>query len=313
MTASPTFKAGLEGVVAGTSEICFIDGREGRLVYAGYDIRDLAEHSTFEEVVYLLWHRRLPTRAELDQLDADLKANRALPEPVLAALRTLPKDIHPMAALRTGVSLLGNFDPEAEATGREANLRKAIRVTAQMATLTAAWERIRKGLEPIPPRTDLSHAANFLYMLSGKEPDPFFARVFDIALILHADHELNASTFSARVTIATLTDLYSAITSAVGTLKGPLHGGANEQVMKTLEEIGSIDRVEEWVKEALAQKRKIMGFGHRVYKTKDPRAYILERYAEEITRRTGDTKWFEMTRKLEKTVLEQKGLYPNVD
>jgi citrate synthase len=311
--ASPTFKAGLEDVVAGTSDICFIDGREGRLVYCGYDIKDLAEHSTFEETIFLLYNKRLPTKAELEAFDAKLKSYRAVPSEVLAVMKGLPKEIHPMAALRTAVSLLGNYDPAAEKTGAEAYQETCIKLTAQVATVVAAWERIRNGKEPVAPRTDLSHAANFLYMLFGTEPDPFHARVFDIALILHADHELNASTFSGRVTIATLTDIYSAVTAAVGTLKGPLHGGANEQVMKMLEEIGSIENVEPWIKEALAQKKKIMGFGHRVYKTKDPRAYILEKLSEEVGQRAGNTKWFEMTRKVEETVLKEKGLYPNVD
>ncbi len=313
MTTSPTFKAGLEDVVAGTSQICFIDGREGRLVYCGYDINDLAEHATFEEVVFLLYNKRLPTKAELEAFDAKLKSYRAVPAEVLNILKSLPKDIHPMAALRTGVSALGNFDPNAEKTGREAYVETTTKLVAQMATLVAAWERLRNGKEPVAPRTDLSHAANFLYMLKGEDPDEFQARVFDVALILHADHELNASTFSGRVTIATLTDIYSAVTSAVGTLKGPLHGGANERVMKMEEEIGDISKVEGWIKEALAQKKKIMGFGHRVYKTKDPRAYILERLSEEVGKRSGNTKWFELTRKIEEVVLKEKGLYPNVD
>lgn len=313
MSAESTFKAGLEDVVAGTSEICFIDGREGRLVYCGYDIRDLANHSTFEETVFLLFNHRLPTSAELAAFDAKLKGYRAVPAGVLAILESLPHTIHPMAALRTGVSALGNFDPDSESTGREAYLETSVKLTAQLATLVTAWERIRQGKEPVAPRADLSHAANFLYMLSGQEPDPFHAKVFDVALILHADHELNASTFSGRVTIATLTDIYSAVTAAVGTLKGPLHGGANEQVMKMEMEIGEVASAEEWIKDALAQKKKIMGFGHRVYKTKDPRAYILERLSEEVGKRAGNTKWFEMTRVIEETVLREKKLHPNVD
>lgn len=313
MAASPTFKAGLEDVVAGNSDICFIDGREGRLVYCGYDITELAKHSTFEEVIFLLYHKRLPSAAELAAFDQKLKSYRALPAEVLAILASLPHAIHPMAALRTGLSALGNFDPYAEATGHDAYVETSMKLTAQIATLVAAWERIRNGNEPVAPRTDLSHAANFLYMLTGQEPDSFHAHVFDVALILHADHELNASTFSGRVTIATLTDIYSAVTAAVGTLKGPLHGGANEQVMKMEEEIGEVAKAEDWIKEALAQKKKVMGFGHRVYKTKDPRAYILEELSEEVGKRAGNTKWFEMTRVIEQTVLQEKGLYPNVD
>ncbi|HEY8346072.1 MAG TPA: citrate synthase [Symbiobacteriaceae bacterium] len=313
LATSPAFKAGLEDVIAGTSDICFIDGREGRLVYCGYDINDLAKYSTFEETVFLLYHKRLPTKAELQEFDAKLKASRAVPQEVLQIMKMMPPTTHPMAALRTAVSALGNFAPDAEENSWEAQVETCIKLTAQMATLVAAWERIRNGKEPVAPRMDLSHAANFLYMLRGEEPDPFEARVFDVALILHADHELNASTFSARVTISTLTDIYSAITSAVGTLKGPLHGGANERVMRMEMEIGDISRAEQWIKDALAQKKKIMGFGHRVYRTKDPRAYILESLAEEVGRRAGNTKWFEMTRVIEQTVLREKGLYPNVD
>jgi citrate synthase len=313
MATSPSYKAGLEDVVAGTSEICFIDGREGRLVYCGYDITELAKHSTFEETVYLLFNKRLPSKAELAAFDARLRSYRSVPAEVLTILVALPKDIHPMAALRTAVSALGNFDPDSEATSTEAHISVSIKLNAQVATVAAAWERIRLGKDPIAPRSDLSHAANFLYMLNGTEPDEFQAHVFDVALILHADHELNASTFSGRVTIATLTDIYSAVTAAIGTLKGPLHGGANEQVMKMEQEIGEVDKAAEWIKEALHAKRKVMGFGHRVYKTKDPRAYILEALSEELGKRAGNSKWFEMTRVIEQTVLKEKGLYPNVD
>lgn len=313
MATSPSYKAGLEDVVAGTSEICFIDGREGRLVYCGYDITELAKHSTFEETVYLLYYKRLPSKAELAEFDGQLKAHRAVPTEVLTILKSLPTETHPMAALRTSVSALGNFDPNSEATSRDASLAVSIKLTAQLATVVAAWERIRMGKDPVAPRSDLSHAANFLYMLTGTEPDPFQAHVFDVALILHADHELNASTFSGRVTIATLTDVYSAVTAAIGTLKGPLHGGANEQVMKMEQEIGEVAKAAEWIKEALHEKRKIMGFGHRVYKTKDPRAYILEALSEEIGKRAGNSKWIDMTRVIEQTVLKEKGIYPNVD
>lgn len=309
----PTFKAGLEDVVSSTSEICLIDGRQGRLLYCGYDIADLARHSTFEETVFLLHHRRLPSRAELAEFDGKLKGARSVPDEVLRILKALPAGIHPMAALRTGVSLLGNFDPQAEAIGREACLDAATKLTARTATVVAAWERIRAGLEPLSPRADLSHAANFLYLLGGREPEPVSARMFDVALILHADHELNASTFSGRVTAATLTDLYSAVTAAVGALKGPLHGGANEQVMKMAEEIGSPEAVEAWVRDALAGRKKIMGFGHRVYRTKDPRAIILEELAAEAAQRAGNTRWFDIACQLEATVLREKGFYPNVD
>lgn len=312
--STPTFKAGLEDVVAGTSDLCFIDGREGRLVYVGYDIKALVDGgASFEEVVYLLFHKRLPSQAELGEFDRELKASRAVPAEVLAILQNLPKDVHPMAALRTGLSALGNFDPEAEATSFESSLHKAVKLTAQTATLVAAWERIRQGQAPIAPNANLGHAANFLYMLFGTEPDAYQVRVFDVALTLHADHELNASTFAGRVTIATLTDIYSAVVAAVGTLKGPLHGGANEQVMKMLLEIGEVEKAEAFVKDALAQKRKIMGFGHRVYRTKDPRAFILEEMSRELGRRAGQTKWFEMSQIIERVVNEEKGLWPNVD
>lgn len=312
--STPTFKAGLEDVVAGTSDLCFIDGREGRLVYVGYDIKALVDGgASFEEVVYLLFYKRLPSQAELSQFDAELKAGRAVPEEVLTILKNLPKDIHPMAALRTGLSALGNFDAEAEVLTLEASLKKAVKLTAQTATLVAAWERVRQGLDPIAPNNQLGHAANFLYMLFGTEPDAYNVRVFDVALTLHADHELNASTFSGRVTIATLTDIYSAVVAAVGTLKGPLHGGANEQVMKMLLEIGEVEKAEPFIKDALAQKKKIMGFGHRVYRTKDPRAFILEEMSQELARRAGQTKWFEMSQIIERVVNEEKGLWPNVD
>lgn len=313
MANAPTFRGGLEDVVAGTSDISFIDGRNGRLVYCGYDITDLAQHSTFEETVFLLFHKRLPAKAELTAFDATLKSYRAVPAQLVSILKGLPRDIHPMAALRTAVSLLGNYDPNSDKTGEAAYQDASMKLVAQTATVVAAWERIRNGQEPVAPRTDLSHAANFLYMLTGTEPDEYHAHVFDVALILHADHELNASTFSGRVTVATLTDIYSAVTAAVGALKGPLHGGANEHVMKMEQEIGEVDNAEAWIKDALAQKKKIMGFGHRVYRTKDPRAYILEEMSEELGKRAGNTKWFEMTRVIEQTVLRERGLYPNVD
>lgn len=313
MVLATQFKAGLEDVVAGTSEVCFIDGKEGRLVYCGYDVRDLAEHSTFEEVVFLLWNKRLPSQAELDDLDRQLRMQRALPPGVLQVLRATTGDVHPMAALRTAVSAIGHFDPEAEDNSREANIRKAIRLTAQMATAVCAWQRLREGKEPVAPRSDLSHAANFLYMLLGQEPDAYEARVFDVALILHADHELNASTFAARVITATEADMYSAIAGAVGALKGPLHGGANEAVMRMLLEVGTPEAAESWVRQALQEKRKISGFGHRVYKVKDPRAYILENMAREMTRRSGNTTWFDMCLRIEKVMAEEKQIYPNVD
>ncbi|EKP95814.1 MULTISPECIES: citrate synthase [Thermaerobacter] len=305
--------AGLEDVVAGTSEICFIDGKEGRLLYRGYDVRDLAEHASFEEVVYLLWHGRLPNRAQLDAFVQQLRSVQALPGQVLDLIQRIPPATHPMAALRTAVSYLGTLDPDQEDQSQEANLRRATRLVAQFPTLVAAIERVRQGKEPVAPRRDLPLAANFLYMLRGEEPSPLHAEVMNVALVLHADHELNASTFAARVVAATLSDMYSAITAAVGALKGPLHGGANEQVMRTLLAIGSPDKAEAWVKEALAAKKRIMGFGHRVYKTEDPRATILRRLSRKVAEAAGDTRWFEISQAVEKVVAAEKGLYPNVD
>jgi citrate synthase len=304
---------GLEGVVATTSSICSVDGLEGRLTYRGIDIRILAEKSTFEEVVYFLWHAALPTRAQLDELSAQLKAHRELPPPVLAAMRTWPQTANPMEVLRTAVSMLSFYDPDAADPSREANTRIAVRLTAQIPTIVAAFHRLRSGQEPIPPDPSLAHAANFLYMLTGERPSPTAERVFDICLILHADHELNASTFAARVTVATLSDMYSGVVSAIGTLKGPLHGGANTAVMKMLLKIGDLEKVEGAIKEMLANKQRIPGFGHRVYKTWDPRAMWLRRIAEELGRSTGNMKWYQMSRKAEEVVWQEKQLYPNLD
>ncbi len=308
------FIEGLEDVVALSSEICFIDGDEGRLVYRGYDIHDLIKGSaSFEEVVYLLWHGELPTKDQLSELDADLRGKRALNKDVLAALKTMPRDGNVMEMLRTLVSLTGLYDPDDQDNSYEGSVKKATRLVAQMSTVVAAIERYRSGQEPLVPNDKLNHAANFLYMLLGKEPDEYTARAFEIALILHADHELNASTFAARVTAGTLSDIYSAIVSAIGALKGPLHGGANEQVMLMLQEIGEPSKAPEWIKNALAQKRRIMGFGHRVYHTEDPRATHLREMSKEMGERRGNTTYYEMSRIVEQAVKEQKGLYPNVD
>jgi citrate synthase len=304
---------GLEGIVAAESRICFVDGIKGRLLYQGYDIHDLAAHAGFEEVAYLLWHGDLPTRAQLDALNKDLIAARGLPAAVLNILRELPRDVLPMDALRTAVSALGVYDPESRDNSAEANLRKSIRLTAQMATVVAAIGRCRDGKDPVEPDHALSHAANFLYMLWGRRPDDTSVKTVDMALILHADHELNASTFSARVTAATLADMHSAITSAIGTLKGPLHGGANEAVMRLLLTIGEPSRVVPAARAMLAAKQKIPGFGHRVYKTEDPRATHLRKMSEELGRRRGDLKWFEMSRTLEQFMLTEKHIYANVD
>lgn len=311
--AETPFKAGLEDVVAGTSDICFIDGKEGRLVYRGYNIVELAEQASFEEVAYLLWQGSLPNRAQLEAITEELTKERTIPEPVTNLLSSLPKETLPMDALRTAVSLLGIYDPEANVMTQEANRRKAGRITAQLPTIVAAFDRLRKGKNPVAPNPQLGFAENFLFMLHGERPTPLEAHVFNVALVLHADHELNASTFSARVTAATLTDIYSAVVAAIGTLKGPLHGGANEQVMRMLEQIGTVDRAEAWVTDALARKEKIMGFGHRVYKTEDPRATILRRLSHQVGEQAGTLKWYDMLQRVEGVVTKGKPLYPNVD
>lgn len=313
MPAQRTFKEGLEDVVATTSGICYIDGEKGILAYRGIDIHELAEKSSFEEVAYLLWHGRLPREGELKELKARLGAERALPNEALNLLGQLAQKASPMEALRTTVSALSMFDPETEDNSPEANLRKSIRLTAQFATIVAAYERQRNGQKPVPPDRSLDHAANFLYMMTGKPPDDVAARAMDVILVLHADHELNASTFAGRVTAATLSDIYSAITSAVGALKGPLHGGANEAVMRMLLEIGEADKAEAYVMNALAQKKKISGFGHRVYRTEDPRATHLREMSRRLGEQVGDTKWYEISRKIEEVMMREKGLNPNVD
>lgn len=307
------YKAGLEDVVAGTSDICFIDGKEGRLVYRGYNAVDLAEQTSFEEVVYLLWHGDLPTQAEYTKFAALLADHRELAEPVKAMLTSLPVTTLPMDALRTAVSLAGIYDPDGADMSTEANYRKAVRLVAQMPTMVAYFERHRRGQPLVAPKAQLPLAENFLYMLHGTEAPASHGHIFNTALVLHADHELNASTFAARVTAATLTDLYSAITSAVGTLKGPLHGGANEAVMHMLEEIGEESNAKPWVEQALANHKKIMGFGHRVYRTEDPRATILRRFSKQLGEESGSLKWYNMLREIEAAIHANKELYPNVD
>lgn len=308
-----SFKAGLEDIVALRSEICFIDGQKRQLVYRGYDIGELIGNATFEEVVYLLWHGKLPPTNELQTFKEQLAAELTLPDELVTLIRSCPKDAEPMAVLRTAVSALGLFDPEAGAQDLEANQRKAARLVAKMPMVVAYHGRLREGHEPIPPKPELGLAANFLYMLTGSEPDQMEVDIFDAALILHADHELNASTFAARVAMSTLSDMYSAITAAIGTLKGPLHGGANEQVMRTLLDIGDVSHVDEWLQAALGRKERIMGFGHRVYRTGDPRADYLRKYSQELGEKRGQTQWYEMSRRLEQLMHEEKGLYPNVD
>jgi citrate synthase len=308
-------KAGLEDVVVSTSDICFIDGHEGRLLYRGFDMNDLVEHSTFEEVVYLLWHGGLPGRKELQAHGKAINAtaNRKLAPKLIAMLRLLPRKTTPMEVLRTGVSALSAFDPDANGTSREASLRMALRLTAQMPTMVAAWERIRRGKPLVAPNPRLGLAANFLFMLTGKKPSDLAVKTFDVALIMHADHEFNASTFAARVTAATMSDMHSAVTAAIGALKGPLHGGANEQVMLMVEKIGAPARADAWIRKAIADKARIMGFGHRVYRVEDPRAKHLRRLATELGEQAGDTSSVEILNTVARVITEQKHIYPNVD
>ncbi len=305
---------GLEGVVATTSSICYIDGDAGVLAYRGYDIHELADHSTFEEVCYLLWFRRLPKADELKSLKQRIAEERKLDSSIVDLLRTAPKHALPMDVLRTVVSALSYYDPEVERNDHDANVNKAIRLTSQLAMIVANYDRIRKGKPLVEPDQSLSHAANFLLILNGSMPSKTAVRALDIALILHADHELNASTFAARVTAATLSDMHSAVTSAIGTLKGPLHGGANEAVFKILKEIDTkgADPVE-YVKGMLAQKKKIPGFGHRVYHTEDPRATHLRQMSRDLGQSSGDSKWFESSQKIEEFVKADKKLNANVD
>ncbi len=305
---------GLEGVVATKSKICYIDGDLGVLAYRGIDIHELADNSTFEETCYLLWNGKLPGRNELQELHGRLAAERKLDPAILDFLRNTPKGAMPMDVLRTAVSALGLYDREEKSNDHAANVSKAIRLTSQIAMIVAAYDRLRKGKDVIEPDRSLSHAANFLLMLNGKRPSETAERAFDIALILHADHELNASTFAARVTAATLSDMHSAITSAIGALKGPLHGGANEAAFHLLETIDSrgADPVE-YVRAMLAQKKKIPAFGHRVYHTEDPRATHLRKMSEDLGRSSGQPKWFEMSCKIEQFVKAEKKLNANVD
>jgi citrate synthase len=315
MTTAAKPKAGLEDTVATSSAICYLDGDRGVLAYCGHDIHDLARHSTFEEVCYLLWHRRLPTRAELGDLQSQLAAARPLPEPVLRLMRSLPQG-DGMDSLRTLTSALAHYDPDATDNSPHANYRKAVRLTGQLASLVATLGRVNAGGGPIAPDPVLGHAANFLYMLTGDRPTGLATRAFDVALILHADHELNASTFVARVAAATLTDIHSTIVGAIGTLKGPLHGGANADVMRMLLEIGKgagPDRAPEAVRAKLARKEKIPGFGHRVYHTEDPRATHLRQMSRELGERSGQPEWYEMSQRIEAVVKSEKKLNPNVD
>jgi len=318
---SDELKRGLEGVLVAESDLSYVDGEAGKLVYRGYDIEDLARNASYEEVLYLLWHGSLPTRDELDDFAADLAAERAVDDDVLDAVRTLADaGERPMAALRTAVSILSAYEPEGDAdpADLDATLRKGRRITAKIPTVLAAFERARQGEEPVAPDPDLSHAANFLYMLTGTEPDEVSAETFDMALTLHADHGFNASTFTAIVIGSTMADVYSGVTGGIGALSGPLHGGANQDVMEVLQEVDASDKDPvQWVKDARDGGRRIPGFGHRVYKVKDPRANILEEKLRDLSESSGDTKWLDYTTAIEQYLTEQglldKGIAPNVD
>ncbi|WP_148416008.1 citrate synthase [Haloferax sp. KTX1] len=315
---SGELKRGLEGVLVTESKLSFIDGDAGQLVYCGYDIEDLARDASYEEVLYLLWHGELPTREELDAFSDELAAHRGLDDGVLDVARALAEqDESPMAALRTLVSAMSAYDENADfedVTDREVNLEKAKRITAKMPSVLAAYARFRRGDDYVEPDESLNHAANFLYMLNGEEPNEVLAETFDMALVLHADHGLNASTFSAMVTSSTLSDLYSAVTSAVGTLSGSLHGGANANVMRMLKDVDDSDMdPTEWVEDALDRGERVAGFGHRVYNVKDPRAKILGAKSEALGEAAGDMKWYEMSVAIEEYIGEEKGLAPNVD
>ena len=307
------YSPGLEGIIAGRTGICEINEERASLTYRGYDIRDLAVKSTYEETAYLLLNGRLPARAELEEFNKTLSSERAVPDVVIDLYRKLPGRVHTMDLLRTGISLVGLYDPDRWENSHDANMRKAARIIAKMPTLVALGHRLPHRLKPIEPREDLSAAENFLYMLQGEMPKGPKARIFDSSLVIYAEHEFNASSFSARVTVSTLSDIYSGITAAVGTLKGPLHGGANEAVMKMLLEIGEVDKAEKWVEDALAGKKRIMGFGHRVYKHGDTRAPILKEASKEICDFEGYCRWHDISLKVEEVMKREKGLLPNVD
>ena len=311
---------GLEGIYAVESAIATIDGLKGILHYRGYNIHDLAEKSTFEETCYLLLYGELPTKEQLKEFEIKLKEQRELPKEIVKLIKILPAE-KPMSTLRTVVSAIGLYDKDADALGREALIDKSINLIAKLPVIVASIGRVAKGEKILKPKKGLSTAANFLYMLHGKRPDKFHARVFDICLILHAEHELNASSFTARATASTLSDIYSATTSAIGALKGAWHGGANEQVIKMLREIGSAERVESYLREKIEKKERIIGFGHRVYKAKDPRATILERYSKELAEKAGDNgnnSLYQISKKIEDFMssqqkLTEKGIFVNVD
>ena len=308
----PAYSPGLAGIVAGETSICWVDPNAG-LAYRGYDIHEMAEQANFEEVAYLLLHGELPDAAQLMEFGRLIAAERELPKPLLEMLRLLPKTMHPMDVLRTGVSMLAGFDPDLNDQSHDANMRKSIRLIARVGTLIADGWRISQGKDPLPDKNDLTHAGNFLYKLSGQVPETWQVRMLDTIFILYADHDFNASTFAARVTASTLSDMYAAVTSACGTLKGPLHGGANEESMKMLDEIKTPERAEGWMMEALARKAKIMGFGHRVYKAGDSRVPIMREIARDYGKRIGKENWVPICENLEATMEREKGLCANVD
>ncbi|HKW92569.1 MAG TPA: citrate/2-methylcitrate synthase [Methylomirabilota bacterium] len=313
MTEGSQLIRGLEGVVAAETRLCDLDGRNGRLAYGGYDIDELARLATFEEVAYLLWHGELPARAQLDRFQGELVAARPIPDALIRAFGLMPRETDPMRALQAAVAVLGMHDSDATDNARPANLRKAVRLTSQFATAICAHHRVRNGLAPVPPSKELSHAANFLFMLTGREPSPVTTRAVDASLTLYAEHELNASTFTTRVIAATLSDMHSAVAGGVGALKGTLHGGAGEAVMRTLLEVGALDNVDSFVDRAMGEKRRLMGFGHRVYTAGDPRATILKGLAEAACRQSGQALWYDLAVKLHAKVQATKRLIPNVD
>jgi citrate synthase len=312
-SAKPATAKGLEGVVAASTRLSDVRGDIGQLIYCGYDINELAGKVTYEEVVFLLYHNHLPTQAELDDLKSALAAYRELPKGVIDIIKKLPRTTPPMHALRTAVSALGCFDTVADDDTMDAQRRKALRLIAQVPVCVAYFHRHRQKKELIHPDPTLGEAANFLFMINGEKPSDEMVSTMDMCYVLHADHGMNASTFSARVTIATLSDMYSAITTAIGTLKGPLHGGANEGVIKMLQEIGSLEHVDAYIEDALANKRKIMGIGHRVYKVLDPRAPHLKRMAKILSAKLGDPKWIQMSERIAELMEQKKGLNANVD
>ena len=312
-TASPSVSKGLEGIIAAHTRLSDVRGDIGQLIYCGYDINELAGKVSYEEVVHLLYHNHLPNPKELADLKAVLSGYRELPQGVIEMLTNLPKDCPPMHAIRTGVSALGCYDTTADDDNMDAQRRKALRLIAQIPVITAYFHRSRQGLPIVPPDPKLGEAANFLWMIDGEKPSVEKESTMDMCYVLHADHGMNASTFSARVTIATLSDMYSAVTTAIGTLKGPLHGGANEGVIKMLKEIGSLEQVDAYVADCLAQKRKIMGIGHRVYKVLDPRAPHLKRMAQILSSKLGEPKWIQMSGRIAEIMLTEKNLHANVD